>query len=160
MEGKRQGIFEVLTFISQNRNMFRGPVQGPVGLEMNTRPEYAPYVEAQVSFGHLFVFVVSCRQDEEALSAFIKSRRFNFQVATVDGNSNQTSHPVGPASQFARAGVECTLDEVVEVSQPVMSLDNLSSFPLGVLSACQWPYFQSLQTSACGVGLGGTQPLW
>jgi hypothetical protein len=82
MEGKRRGVIDILTFISQNRAAFKGPVHGPVGLEVNTRPEYAAYVEAQIGFNNLFVFVVSCRQDEESLSSFIKSniQRGSFQV--------------------------------------------------------------------------------
>lgn len=126
MEHKRRGIIDILSFVNNNKASFRGPVHGPVGLEINTRPEYAAYVEAQIGFNNLFVFVVSCRQDEEALSSFIKSLRLNasFQVASVGGTSNLNSHPAGPASQFARVGVECSLDEVIDAPDLVKTFLN------------------------------------
>ena len=43
------------------------------------------------------------------------------QVAVVGSSSNHISHPVGPASQFSRVGVECTLDEVMEAPDLVRS---------------------------------------
>lgn len=63
LEQRKRGVSFVHEWIHEQLSrgdVFRGPVLGPVGLEINCRPEYASYLEQHIA-PRLDHFVVSCR---------------------------------------------------------------------------------------------------
>ena len=56
------GVRMMYEFVQQNRHLFRGPVYGPLAVELDLRrPEMAPIVERQCGFSMLLNYCVTCR---------------------------------------------------------------------------------------------------
>jgi hypothetical protein len=56
------GVRTLFEFVQQNRRLFRGPVYGPLAVEVDLRqPEMAPIVEKQCGLSMLLNYCVTCK---------------------------------------------------------------------------------------------------
>ncbi|KAF5831942.1 P-loop containing nucleoside triphosphate hydrolase protein [Dunaliella salina] len=112
---RRPGITNTYDFVQQNRGMFKGPVLGPIGVEMDVKdPKWVAFVEKQCG-AHLLNYCVTCEEDEKVMTRFMTENKYTFSVYVFQGNFHvPVPHPLGDASAYSDFGILHTLDQTFD----------------------------------------------
>ncbi|KAG7670314.1 hypothetical protein Ndes2437A_g04826 [Nannochloris sp. 'desiccata'] len=117
LEGRHSGISKAYDWIHKNRDRFRGPVLGPVAMEIECPDStHASMLEMQISNVWMSYFVVLHQEDQDLLRQEVPAAtNYRPNVAVFFGDVNAPlTHQLGTSSQFARYGIVNTLDEVFQ----------------------------------------------
>jgi chromosome segregation ATPase len=154
LERRHQGISRAHAWIHQNRNRFRGPVYGPVAMEIDCPdPSHANMLEMQISNVWMSYFVVLHQEDQDLLRQEVpQATGYRPNVAAFAGDVNAPlSHQYGTSSEYARFGIVNTLDEVFQAPLVIKKAldDNFSLSKTFVCSANgDWEGFFKAQPQA------------
>eukprot|EP00970_Alexandrium_tamarense_P017675 scaffold10604_cov268-Alexandrium_tamarense.AAC.2 len=95
--GVAKNLQEAYQFVDQNRKMFRRPVWGPVGAEVQPKSEAAAaFLEQHVSNASWKAFVVECKEDYDLLYREIRQKRkipINIITVPVGGKLDKVDRP-------------------------------------------------------------------
>eukprot|EP00198_Chlamydomonas_reinhardtii_P001035 XP_001690370.1 structural maintenance of chromosomes protein 5B [Chlamydomonas reinhardtii] len=129
---KHRNIDRLYAWVEQHRQdgTFRGPVVGPIGLEMTVAPppdlsqaQAVTYVESACA-AWLGTFLVTCQDDEKLMVEQARAMQcFNVRTACSvhpPDQAFQAAYPHGTAEQHSRCGVMYTLDQLIQAPPIVM----------------------------------------
>ncbi|GFR42391.1 hypothetical protein Agub_g3263 [Astrephomene gubernaculifera] len=130
LQASHRNIASLHAWVEEHREdgTFRGPVFGPLALELSVAggagsPLAVQYVE-NTCFTWLGSYLVTCREDETTLAEKARSmdvHNVKVLATTYDpATPFQPQYPAGTASQHARYGIMHTLDELVEAPHIIM----------------------------------------
>eukprot|EP00878_Enallax_costatus_P017303 GHUV01018171.1.p1 GENE.GHUV01018171.1~~GHUV01018171.1.p1 ORF type:complete len:959 (+),score=392.27 GHUV01018171.1:54-2930(+) len=114
---KQKGMLsleDALNWVNQMKQQgrFRGPVAGPLGLDMKVKmPSCAKYLE-QATFGQLCNFAVQHKEDADTLSDKFKEMALRANAITITDNASQ--YTTNSTAHMRDYGVVCSLDEVYD----------------------------------------------
>jgi chromosome segregation ATPase len=117
LERRNSGISRAYDWIQRNRGRFRGPVLGPVAMEIECPdPTHANMLEMQISNVWMSYFVVLHPEDQDLLRQEVPAAaNYRPNVAVFLGDVNSPlNHQLGTSSEYARYGIVSTLDEVFQ----------------------------------------------
>lgn len=117
LERRHSGISRAYDWIQKNRSRFRGPVLGPVAMEIECPdPTHANMLEMQISNVWMSYFVVLHQVDQDLLRQEVPAAtNYRPNVAVFLGDVNAPlKHQLGTSSEYARYGIVNTLDEVFQ----------------------------------------------
>lgn len=117
LDNRFHGIGKAFDWISKNKSRFRGPVLGPVGMDIECpNPLHANMLEMQISNIWLAYFVVMHQEDQDLLRQEVfNAVKYRPNVAVYHGDPDSPlQHKLGTSSDYARYGMTNTLDEVFQ----------------------------------------------
>ena len=115
LDAQFNGIGRAIDWIQGNRARFRGPVHGPIALEMEcVRAVHAKMLESQIPRVWMSYFVVAHPEDQDLLRRELKSNvNYAANIALYQGDASAPlGHELGRAQQYARYGMTHTMDEI------------------------------------------------
>ncbi|KAI8465259.1 MAG: hypothetical protein J3K34DRAFT_92112 [Monoraphidium minutum] len=117
------GLHHWLEDVKRRGGVLQGPAFGPLGLEVTLRDalSHAKVIDAACG-DMLLAFAVTCRADEEVMSAEIKRRGMDGVTVHVMDQPLDTPYKQfsGPASNYRSFGVQSTLADLVDAPPLVM----------------------------------------
>jgi structural maintenance of chromosomes protein 5 len=117
LEHRFSGISRAYDWIQKNRSRFRGPVLGPVAMEIECPDAtHANMLEMQISNVWMSYFVVLHQEDQDLFRQEVpNATNYRPNVAVFLGDVNAPlKHQLGTSSEYARFGIVNTLDEVFQ----------------------------------------------
>ncbi|KXZ47041.1 hypothetical protein GPECTOR_38g278 [Gonium pectorale] len=168
-----RNIGNLHAWIEEHRSdgTFRGPVFGPIALEINMRavPDLPPalalqYVE-NTCWSWLGSYIVTCKEDEMMLAEQIKTFGvFGIKAAMCAHNPDEPydmHYPSGPAAQHAAYGLTHTVDELFTAPPIVMFLlagqCRVNQVYIGTQQAVRCMENMARETSISTVLVGGSR---
>ncbi|PSC71853.1 Structural maintenance of chromosomes 5 [Micractinium conductrix] len=114
LDQRHHGMINGWKWVQANKARFRGPVHGPVAVEVECPDPFHVQCLEQSIGGHVWGnFVTQHQSDQDLLRQVFKDQKWNLSVSNYNGDPNEPiSHPNGEAAEYARYGITQTLDSV------------------------------------------------